>query len=84
MPATVHPAPSPALHTLNTPELLPHDAAHPDNLVTSATLVPGGIPSPGPGYTAALIKPEISGFTECTDNQHPHKWTFSSFYGGAL
>lgn len=34
--AAVHPAPSIALHTLNTPERIDHDEAHPDNLLTSA------------------------------------------------
>jgi len=35
--AYVHPAPSPALHTLNTPEGIDHNAAHPDSLATYAT-----------------------------------------------
>lgn len=62
-----HPAPSPALHTLNTPERLLHDAAHPDNLVTSVTLMPDGPNCAWPGavFGVPLTLPEEEG----ADNQ---------------
>lgn len=50
--AYVHPAPSPALHFLNTPELIEHDEAHPDNERTSA--VPVGQQEPSVELRSAL------------------------------
>ena len=55
--AYVHPAPSPALHTFNTPERIEHDTAHPDNVKAYATaevahagfaFTPAGLPEGAP------------------------------------
>lgn len=48
--AYVHPAPSPALHTLNAPEYINHDEAHPDSLRTSAVVEPAEIVGPTCDY----------------------------------
>jgi hypothetical protein len=58
----VHPAPSPALHYLNTPELIDHDEAHPDNAHTSAVPVAAQEPDaelrPAPAIASTEVSPE--------------------------
>lgn len=66
--AYVHPAPSPALHTLNAPEYIDHHAAHPDSLSTYAAPEVGQPSEPLPdekahadfAFTPAGL-PEVTG-----------------------
>lgn len=65
--AYVHPAPSPALHTLNTPEGIDHDAAHPDSVKTYATeAVPRNV---------ADLLDVVSRYMQLTEQTNETEWT---------
>lgn len=66
--STVHPAPSPALHTLNSPELIHHDAAHHDSLATSAVLAGS--------RNAADLLDVVSRYVTLTERQDETDWTY--------
>jgi hypothetical protein len=62
----VHPAPSPALHTLNAPERIAHDETHPDNLTTYA--------APAPRNVADLLD-VVSRYVVLTEREGETDWT---------
>ncbi|MGI4871370.1 MAG: CHC2 zinc finger domain-containing protein [Janthinobacterium lividum] len=67
--STVHPAPSPALHTLNTPERIHHDTTHPDNLATFA------VAATAPRNAADLLD-VVSRYTTLTEDPDTQtEWT---------
>ncbi len=76
MTAYVHPAPSPALHHLNSPELIEHDAAHPDNEHTSAVpVVPSRL------YDIVAVAGHYVNLTAAEHDGWTH-WGYSPFLGG--
>jgi hypothetical protein len=95
--AYVHPAPSPALHYLNTPELIEHNEAHPDNEHTSAVPVAAQEPdaelrsapaiastevSPAMLYDIVAVAGHYVNLTASSEDTDWTHWGYSPFCGG--
>jgi len=91
MSAYVHPAPSPALHYLNTPELIEHDETHPDNEHTSALpavdqkadLLSASAESIVVGhYDIVTVAGHYVSLTHSDESTEWTHWGYSPFLGG--